>query len=147
VNGRHPPYGVDRVARLKHRLGPRPGCRLRPRPPKRPGGVRWHPPGRRVPRRRCTEYHRGVNPVPAVDLVAGDHRIRAASRPGRCACRMMTLRTSPAPASTRILNTNLLMGIFNRHDGRLCRPLPARCAIMSAESGSSTSRVRPFYGY
>ena len=34
-------------------------------------------------------------------------------------------------------------GISRRHDGRLCRLLPARCAVMPAKSGSGGSRTRP----
>ena len=66
---------------------------------------------------------------------------------GRCACRMAALRSSPVPARTRIPNTGSQRVLSSGHDGRLCRLLSARCAVMPAKSGSGGSRTRPFYGY
>jgi hypothetical protein len=66
---------------------------------------------------------------------------------GRCACGKPPLRASPVPVRIRIPINRPPVGISSRHDGHLCRPWSAGCAIMPAKSGSSSPQNCPFYAY
>jgi len=89
-----------------------------------------------------------VDPGLAVDWVyGGDHHIRTVPPVGRCACRMAGFPNLTSTCWHMNSKYRLLTGISGRHDGRLCRLLPAQCAIMPARSGSGASLMRPFYGY
>jgi hypothetical protein len=100
-----------------------------------------------------------VDPGQAVDRGIGDHHIRAVPPVGRCACRMAALRTSSAPASTRIPNIGSQHGFpvgtmggcagSCRHDVPSCRQDPAaaapgRARFMDIKCDSTVSdQVRP----
>jgi len=91
--------------------------------------------------RRCTQA------ISDLAYGTGAHRIRTVA-PGQA----LRVQDGGSPSLTRTCtNTNsryqLPTGISSRHDGPLCRLLPARCAVMPAKSGSGGSRARPFYGY
>jgi len=67
---------------------------------------------------------------------------KLAARAGRRGPRCLTRTCTHTNSKYR-----LPAGISSRHDGRLCRPGPARCAVMPADSGSDGSRTRPYCGY
>jgi len=78
--------------------------------------------------------------------MTGGDPIRTVPPAGRFACRMARFPCLTRTCSHTNSKYRPAKGISSRHDGRLCRLLPARCAIMPARSGSGGSRARPFWG-